>query len=110
MRLWSYICRIFGEFWRESSRNIIPALDLHGLRVKEALEATEEFLRISQAQGIRQVRIIYGKGKGSPDGKGVLREAVPAWISKEGDGYVSKFQRVIDHDGGDGSIIVTIKL
>lgn len=105
----TFLSKVFGELWRETTREVIPVLDLHGMRVKEALKTTEEFLRLSQSQGTREVKLIYGKGKGSPGGKGVLREVIPSWISKEGSIYVSEFRRVLDFDGGDGGIIIRLK-
>jgi len=40
-------------------------LDLRGLRVEEALEKAEAFLKLAQAQGLGRVFLIHGKGTGA---------------------------------------------
>lgn len=82
---------------------IIPALDLHGLGVKDAIAETERFLRVAQAAGEPVVRIVYGKGQRSPGGRGVLREVVPHWLENEGKDLVRAVERLPDHTGADGS-------
>jgi DNA-nicking Smr family endonuclease len=47
-----------------------PTLDLHGLRVREALRRTDIFLRREQAAGTVAVRIITGHGEG------ILKQAI----------------------------------
>ena len=85
---------------------LTPEVDLHGLRVPEALEATEKAIAAAKKGGAASLRIICGKGKGSPGGRGVLREAVAGWL--EAHGFEGRFRRVIDADGLDGSIIVDL--
>ena len=63
---------------------IMPTLDLHGLGVQDALRETEQFLREAQEEGLGSVRIVYGKGRRSPGGRGVLREVIPRWLDGEG--------------------------
>ncbi|MGL6156082.1 MAG: Smr/MutS family protein, partial [Ralstonia mannitolilytica] len=48
-------------------------IDLHGLRRDEAREALAAFLRRAVQRGIRCVRVIHGKGLGSPDRTPVLK-------------------------------------
>ena len=88
---------------------IMPTLDLHGLGVQDALRATEDFLRDAQDQGLGSVRIVYGKGKRSPGGRGVLREAVPHWLDQEGRPYVRRWERRPDASGADGGMIVWVR-
>ncbi len=52
-------------------------LDLHGMTEAEAHAAVRHFVITCQAQGLRQLLIITGKGRG---GDGVLRRAVPRWL------------------------------
>jgi DNA mismatch repair protein MutS2 len=47
-----------------------PTLDLHGLRLREALRRTDLFLRAEQTRGTIAVRIITGHGGG------VLKQAI----------------------------------
>ncbi len=89
---------------------IIPTLDLHGLGVRDALGETERFLREAQAQGIGSVRIVYGKGRGSAGGRGVLREVVPRWLDAEGRPYTRRWERRPDVSGVDGGMIVWVRL
>jgi DNA mismatch repair protein MutS2 len=42
-----------------------PTIDLHGLRVAEALKRVDRFLRAQQASGTFSVRIITGHGTGA---------------------------------------------
>jgi len=88
---------------------VTPTLDLHGLGVRRALAETERFLREAQAQGVRQVRIVYGKGRRSPGGRGVLREVVPRWLETDGVELVSDYRRQPDSSGGDGGALVSLR-
>ena len=99
----------FKNLWQSSAPNIVPTLDLHGLSVKSAIAETKAFLETSQRAGIQEVRIVYGKGLGSPGGQGVLRQVIPSWCEKEGSIYVESFQREVDARGGDGSILILVK-
>lgn len=90
--------------WLRSLLGIVPTLDLHGLGVRAALAETETFLREAQRSGEREVRIVYGKGRGSPGGVGVLRQAVPAWIEQHGGEWVERFERQLDDRGEDGAM------
>jgi DNA-nicking Smr family endonuclease len=88
---------------------IAPTLDLHGLGVREALAETERFIRHAQALDEPVVRIVYGKGHGSPGGRGVLREVVPRWLDGDGAALVSRYQRVPDASGADGAVKVWLR-
>ncbi len=89
---------------------ILPTLDLHGMGVKRALRETEQFLRDAQDQGLASLRIIYGKGRGSPGGRGVLREVIPRWLDNEGRVFVRRWERRPDQSGVDGGVIVWVRL
>lgn len=83
-----------------------PEIDLHGLRVPEALALVEKALEEAARQAEPEVRIVCGKGRGSPGGVGVLREAVCGWLDAHG--YAGRYRRVVDADGRDGSVRVTL--
>jgi DNA-nicking Smr family endonuclease len=89
---------------------ILPTLDLHGLGVKDALRQTEAFLQDAQDRRLGSVRIVYGKGHGSPGGRGVLREVVPRWLENEGRDLVRRYERRPDESGADGAVIVWVRL
>lgn len=84
-----------------------PEVDLHGLRVAEALAVTAEALDRAHREGVATLRIVCGKGKGSRGGVGVLREAVPGWL--EAHGYAGRYRREVDRDGRDGAIRVDLR-
>jgi DNA-nicking Smr family endonuclease len=94
---------------RATAGGVQPTLDLHGLPVKDALRTTAEFVETSFRSGISPIRIVYGKGLGSPGGKGVLREVIPKWCEKEGKQWVESFKREVDSKGGDGSILLFLR-
>jgi DNA-nicking Smr family endonuclease len=89
---------------------ITPTLDLHGMGVKEALATTEKFVRHAQVQGDMVVRIVYGKGHGSPGGRGVLRDVIPRWLEREGAELIERYQRLPDASGADGSVKVWLRV
>ncbi len=88
---------------------IVPTLDLHGFGVREAVDETERFLRHAQALGESVVRLVYGKGHGSPGGRGVLRDVIPRWLEREGAALVERFERLPDASGADGSVKVWLR-
>lgn len=88
---------------------VTPTLDLHGLGVREAVEATERFLRHAQQLDEPVVRIVYGKGHGSPGGRGVLREVIPHWLEREGATLIARYERQPDATGGDGAVKVWLR-
>jgi DNA-nicking Smr family endonuclease len=88
---------------------ITPTLDLHGLGVKAALEEAERFLRHAQMLHEPVVRIVYGKGHGSPGGKGVLREVIPRWLERDAVALVERYERVPDASGADGAVKVWLR-
>jgi DNA-nicking Smr family endonuclease len=86
-----------------------PRIDLHGLGVKDAIAATAAFLRDAQQAGLDEVRIVYGKGRHSPGGRGVLREVIPRWLAAEGRDYVERAEPEPDAFGEDAAIRVRIR-
>jgi DNA-nicking Smr family endonuclease len=89
--------------------NGIPELDLHGLGVNDALRTTREFLELSREKGFLTVSVIFGKGKGSPGGEGVLRVVVPRAIAVEWTDIVEDFRRHVDWDGRDAGVEVVLR-
>ncbi len=86
-----------------------PRLDLHGLGVQDAIAATERFLADEQRAGTPQVRIVYGKGRHSPGGRGVLREVIPRWLASDGACYVARATPVPDARGEDAVMLVRLR-
>ena len=99
--------------WRSLLRalfGVVPTLDLHGLGVKDALAATERFLREGYERGESEVRIVYGKGHGTPGGVGVLRSLVPKWHENECAEWVERYERALDASGDDGAVRVWLRI
>ena len=88
---------------------VTPTLDLHGLGVRDALAETERFVQHASALAEPIVRIVYGKGHGSPGGRGVLRDVIPRWLEGEGAEWVERYQRLPDASGADGAVKVWLR-
>jgi DNA-nicking Smr family endonuclease len=82
-------------------------LDLHGLRREEARERLGAFLRESARAGLRCVRVIHGKGNGSPGREPVLKGKVRHWLVQRDE--VLAFTQARPVDGGAGAVIVLLK-
>ena len=93
-------------------------LDLHGMRQREAHAALRRFLKSAQRRGYRHVLVITGKGAGTDDSKpfyeaderGVLRQAVPHWLSQPDLApQVISYSEAPRRLGGEGALYVRIR-
>jgi len=82
-------------------------LDLHGLRREEARLQLAAFLRDSSRAGLRCVRVIHGKGNGSPGRESVLKAKVRSWLVQRSE--VLAFTQARAADGGHGALIVLLR-
>lgn len=82
-------------------------IDLHGLRTDEARDALGRFLRECHQQGLRCVRVVHGKGLGSPGRTPVLKDRVPRWLLQKSE--VLAFAQARPADGGAGALIVLLR-
>lgn len=82
-------------------------VDLHGLRRDEAREHLAEFLREAGKRGLRCVRVVHGKGLGSPGREPVLKGKVRAWLVQKAD--VIAFTQARAAEGGAGALVVLLK-
>jgi DNA-nicking Smr family endonuclease len=84
--------------------------DLHRLEAVEASARAQEFVRSRRARGARCVSIICGRGKNSPDGVSVLREAVvKALAAAPAANEVDAFRTAPDELGGAGALLVSLR-
>lgn len=84
-------------------------IDLHGMTVAAASEQLEAFLRSMRARGERCILLIHGKGEHSPNGTGVLRGEVAAWLSQgRSAAHVAAFATAQRDDGGEGAAYVLL--
>ncbi len=85
-------------------------LDLHGMRQERAFSSLVSFLRRTQARGGRIVLVITGKGFEGSDGRGILRQAVPNWLSRPDlRELVVGFTEAGRRHGGGGALYVQIR-
>jgi len=82
-------------------------LDLHGMRSDEARERTSGFLREAQLKGWRCVRIVHGKGLGSPGKQPVLRDKCKRWLVQSD--RVLAFVQARADEGGVGALVVLLQ-
>jgi DNA-nicking Smr family endonuclease len=84
-------------------------IDLHGMRQERAHDALVGFLRHAQSQGHRIVIVVTGKGKAG-EARGVLRYAVPGWLSRPDlRELVVGFEEAGRRHGGEGALYVRIR-
>ena len=91
---------------RRGQWSIQGEIDLHGLRREEAREALGEFLRQSARQGRRCLRVVHGKGQGSPGRQPVLKAKVQRWLAQSAE--VIAFTQASGPQGGAGALIVLL--
>ncbi|SDM21369.1 DNA-nicking endonuclease, Smr domain [Oryzisolibacter propanilivorax] len=91
---------------RSGAWSIQRHLDLHGLRTDEAREALAEFIRLAHRTGLRCVRVVHGKGLGSPGRVPVLKSRVQRWLVQKKE--VLAFVQARPLDGGAGALVVLL--
>jgi DNA-nicking Smr family endonuclease len=90
-------------------------IDLHGMTQQAAHGRLVRYLREAQARGHRIVLVITGKGRplgdnGDGEVRGVLRRAVPMWLSAaEMRPFVVGFGEAAPPHGGSGALYVRIR-
>ena len=82
-------------------------VDLHGLRTDEARETLTRFIREAHKQGIRCVRVVTGKGLGSPGKEPVLKDKVHRWLVQKAE--VVAFVQAQPAHGGAGALVVLLQ-
>ncbi|GAC1599297.1 MAG: Smr/MutS family protein [Ramlibacter sp.] len=92
---------------RKGHWSIQRELDLHGLRREEAREALAAFIREAVRQGVRCVRVVHGKGLGSPGKTPVLKSRVQSWLVQKNE--VLAFVQARADEGGAGALVVLLK-
>jgi len=92
---------------REGSWSIQRQIDLHGLRTDEAREALSRFIREAHQQGLRCVRVVHGKGLGSPGRMPVLKNRVLRWLVQKSE--VMAFVQARPAEGGAGALVVLLR-
>lgn len=81
-------------------------IDLHGHTREQAREALGRFLQEAGKRGWRCVRVVHGKGLGSPGREPVLKAKVRGWLVQRQE--VLAFTLAPACDGGAGAVIVLL--
>ncbi|CAD5372339.1 DNA mismatch repair protein MutS [Rubrivivax sp. A210] len=82
-------------------------IDLHGLRRDEARTELAAFLREAARRGWRCLRVVHGKGLGSPGRQPVLKGKVHRWLGQHA--AVLAFTQASAPEGGAGALVVLLK-
>lgn len=98
-----------AELVARARRGRLPTLRVRGLRREPALELVAAFVARERLAGARYLRIVTGKGLGSP-GEPVLKEALAEWFaSQAGEQHVVAWAPELDVDGEFGAIVVQLR-
>jgi DNA-nicking Smr family endonuclease len=92
---------------RRGDWTIQREIDLHGLRTDQARDALGQFVRTASRQGLRCIRVVHGKGLGSPGKTPVLKQRVHSWLIQKN--QVLAFVQARPVDGGAGALVVLLK-
>ncbi|MES2685063.1 MAG: Smr/MutS family protein [Pseudomonadota bacterium] len=101
---------IQDSVWKKLRRGqfrVQDECDLHGLNRDDARLEIVRFLARCADQGHRCVRIIHGKGNGSPNSGPVIKRHLDGWLRKRRD--VLAFCSARSHDGGTGAVYVLLR-
>ena len=79
---------------------IDPELDLHAMTVDEAMPLVQEYLDAAFRAGLKEVRIVHGKGTG------ILRQAVMRELKKHP--LVKSFRIGDRFEGSTGATVVRL--
>lgn len=92
---------------RKGDWSIQAQIDLHGQRTDEARESLGQFIREAWRHGLRCVRVVHGKGLGSPGKTPVLKGKVHSWLVQKSE--VMAFVQARPADGGAGALVVLLR-
>lgn len=82
-------------------------IDLHGHTREEARAVLAQFLATSLQQGRRCIRVIHGKGLGSPGKVSILKQLSRGWLAQREE--ILAFCQAGPHDGGGGALLVLMR-
>lgn len=95
---------------REGKFAVQDHVDLHGLTQQEAEIRVREFLRQSYLIGLRCILVVHGRGLNSENHIPVLKERLPAWLSRgPAKKMVLAFSTARPYDGGTGAVYVLLR-
>ncbi|NJS35402.1 MAG: DNA mismatch repair protein MutS [Brachymonas sp.] len=92
---------------RKGDWSVQAHLDLHNARTDEARQLLGHFIREAHKQGLRCVRVVHGKGLGSPGKVSVLKPKVQSWLIQKN--QVIAFVQALPAQGGAGALVVLLQ-
>ncbi len=92
---------------RKGEWSVQAQLDLHNQRTEEARDMLGQFIRESYKNGLRCVRVVHGKGLGSPGKVSVLKPKVQSWLIQKN--QVMAFVQATPMQGGAGALLVLLQ-
>ena len=91
---------------RKGGWSIQGQVDLHGLRREDARQALVDFIKDATRMGWRCVRVVHGKGLGSPGKTPVLKSKVQSWLIQKQE--VLAIVQARPAHGGAGALVVLL--
>jgi DNA-nicking Smr family endonuclease len=92
---------------RRGTWSVQQQIDLHGLRTDEAREVLGRFIASAHQQGLRCVRVVHGKGLGSPGKAPVLKDKVRRWLVQKNE--ILAYVQATPAQGGAGALMVLLQ-
>jgi DNA-nicking Smr family endonuclease len=92
---------------RRGQWSIQAQIDLHGLRRDEARDQLAALQRLTHKGGQRCVRVVHGKGLGSPGREPVLKAKAQRWLAQCRE--VIAFTQATGPQGGAGALVVLLE-
>jgi DNA-nicking Smr family endonuclease len=81
--------------------------DLHGLNRRDALLLTKDFFGEAMRRGLRCVRLVHGKGLGSPQRESVLKGVLRRWLPQQPE--ILAYAQAPATQGGSGAVLLLLK-
>jgi DNA-nicking Smr family endonuclease len=94
---------------RKSGLQVEDHIDLHGMRVEEALTALNQFVIKAFTRGRKTLVVVTGKGIHSPDGVSRVRPAVERWILNKGKRFIRAYAEAPRAHGGKGAFVLHLR-
>ena len=86
-----------------------PEIFLRMCAYDEAMLRLDQQVHAYWRQGRGEILVVHGKGRGSPDGRGVLGDAVRDWCLRRTD-LVREWRPAPPKWGGDGAVVLTLNV
>ena len=90
---------------RKGGWSIQGQVDLHGLRREDARQALVDFIKDATRMGWRCVRVVHGKGLGSPGKTPVLKGKVQSWLIQKQE-VLANVQARPSHGGARALVVL----